>query len=230
MLQVKDVISRVASKCDDPDQTYVTSDYVLGFVDDVGDWLFGKLRLANTQFAEEVITLPSVEAGTPNFDGYMQTGQPLGALVLPKTLRWKIPGQTNLYWRLADGPLDYPRELNPGGPYLDSWAWVRNSVKLANFNTALDLEVTGDFLFDHLTDPEDVLAMTQLANRTFTCKLASEIGKARGNDKWTVTYGNDADEALDDLSIALSKENQKKTHRVARMSRRTVNRGSTTFT
>ncbi len=79
-------------------------------------------------------------------------------------------------------------------------------MQLANFSTNLDLEVTGDFLFDHLADPDDALQMTRLANRTLTCKLASEVGKARGNDKWVTTYGADATEALDDLIIALSKE------------------------
>ena len=202
----------------------------MGFVQDVYDWLFGKLRLANNQFDEEVVILPAVMAGSPDLNQFQATAQPLAGMVLPKTIRWKLPGQSNLYWRMSSGPLDYPRELNPGGPFLDSWAWIRYSVKLAMFSTALDLEITGDFAFDPLTDPDAQIVMTQLANRTFSCKLASEVGKARGNDKWVATYGADADDALDDLTIALSKENQKKTHRVARMSRRGTTGGNTTIT
>jgi hypothetical protein len=230
MLSVADAAQRAAAKVDDPEMTYVDVEYVMGFVQDVYDWLFGKLRLTNNQFDEEVIVLPGVIAGLPTLDGYQATGNPLAGMVLPKTIRWKLPGQSIQYWRKADGPLDYPRDLNPGGAFLDSWAWIRYSVKLANFVTALDLEITGDFAFDPLTDPDAQITMTQLANRTFTCKLASEIGKARGNDKWVKTYGDDADEALDDLSIALSKENQKKTHRVGRMSRKGNAVGNTTIT
>lgn len=230
MLRVSDVAARVASKCDDPDQTYVTPEYLMGMVQDVYDWLFGKLRLANNQFDEEVVTLPAVAAGTATLDNFQLDGQMLSAMVLPRMIRWKIPGQSALYWRKADGPLDYPRDLAPGGAFLDSWAWIRYSVKLANFVTALDLEVTGDFMFDPLTDPDSQLSMTALANRTFTCKLASEVGKARGNDKWVTTYGNDADEALDDLTIALSKENQKKTHRLGRINRRTRAAANSTVT
>lgn len=230
MLQVKDIAARVAAKCDDQEQTYVTPEYLMGFVQDVSDWLFGKLRLANNQFDEEVVVLPAVDAGTPTLDKFQQDAKALSAMVLPKILRWRLPGQDNRFWRKADGPLDYPRELNPGGVYLDSWAWIRNSVKLANFVTALDIEVTGDFMFDPLTDPESALSMTLLANRTFTCKLASEVGKARGNDKWTTNYSNDADDALDDLLLALSKENQKKTHRLARINRRSTAGGNTSFT
>jgi len=229
VLRVKDIAARVAAKCDDPDQTYVDEDYVMGFVQDAYDWLFGKLRLANNQFDEEVLVLGNVAAGTSTLDQYQLSGQPLEAMVLPRMIRWRLPGQSNLYWRKSDGPLDYPRDLNPGGPFLDSWSWMRYSVKLANFSTALDLEITGDFMFDPLTDPDSKLSITALANRTFTSKLASEVGKARGNDKWTTQYGADADDALDDLLIALSKENQKKTHRLARMNRRR-GLGNTTIT
>jgi hypothetical protein len=230
MLLVSDIVSRVAAKCDDLDLTYVDDDYVMSVLPDAIDWLFGKLRLTNNQFDEEIIILPAVTAGLPTLDQYQATGQPLAGMVLPKTIRWKLPGQSNLYWRKADGPLDYPRDLNPGGAFLDSWAWIRYSVKLANFVTALDLEITGDFVFDPLTGPESQITISLLANRVITSKVASEIGKARGNDKWVTTYGNDADEALDDLSIALSKENQKKTHRVGRMSRKGIAVGNTTIT
>lgn len=230
MLSIRDAAERVAAKCDDQEETYVDVDYIMGFVQDVYDWLFGKLRLANNQFDEEVVILPGVTAGSPDLDQYQATGQPLAGMVLPRGLRWRLPGQSNIYWRKADGPLDYPRDLNPGGPFLDSWSWMRYSVKLANFSTDLDLEVTGDFAFDPLTDPDSKITMTQLANRTFTCKLASEVGKARGNDKWKVDYGADADDALDDLLIAFSKENQKKYHRVARMNRRGRSGGNTTTT
>lgn len=230
MLQVKDIVTRVAAKCDDPDGTYVDFDYVMLFVDDTLDWLYGKLRLANTQFDEEVIVLPAVAAGTPNLDALMESGKALDGLVLPKFIRWKLPGQPTNYWRKADGPLDYPRDLDPGGPYLDSWAFIRYSVLLAKFNTALDLELTGDFMFTPLTDPESYLTISSLANRTFSCKLASEVGKARGNQNWVTTYGADADDALDDLTIAMSKENQKKIHRVGRMNRSRTGTGNSSAT
>jgi hypothetical protein len=225
VLTVTDIMARVAAKCDDVDQTYIYN-YV-GLIPEVYDWLFGKLRLANNGFDEDVVVLPAVDAGSPDLNQFQLAGQPLESMVLPKIIRWRLPGQSDQFWRKADGPLDFPRSLSPGGPYLDSWAWIRYSVKLASFVTALDLEVTGDFMFDQLTDPDSKLVMTQLANRTFTCKMASEVGKARGNDKWVKLYEPDADDALDDLTIAFSKENQKKSHRLGRMNRRTRAAGNT---
>lgn len=154
MLQIKDIVARVASKHDDPDQTYVMPEYVMGFVQDTLDWLFGKLRLANNQFDEQVIVLPNVNAGTPNLDAFMQTGQPLALMVLPKIIRWKLPGQLPIYWRQSDGPLDYPHDVDPGGPFLDSWSWRAYSIELAKFNANLDLEVTGDCMFAAANDPD----------------------------------------------------------------------------
>lgn len=230
MLRVRDIVARVAAKADDPDQTYVTPEYVMNFVPDTMDWLFGKLRLTDNQFDEVIVVLPSVDAGTPNLDAFQIEGQPLENMVRPRFVRWRLPGQSDLYWQKAEGPLDFPRDLQPGGAYLDSWAFIRYSIKLANFSTALDVEVTGDFLFDALTGPDSQVVISLAANRVLTCKLASEVGKARGNDKWVATYGADADDALDDLMIAMNKENLAKTSRLGRINRRNGYGGANNLT
>jgi hypothetical protein len=219
-MQFRDIIQRVASKCDDPDQTYITPDYVMGFAQDTYEWLYGKLRLTGSQFDEETIILPAVQAGIPNLDSYMATGGMLATLVQPRIMRWKLPGQDPTYWQRANGPIDEVNDLtNAGEPLLDSWAFSRYSIKLSNFNTPLDLEITGEFLFDPLTSPDSQVEISATYNRTFSCKLAAEVGKARGNDKWVTTYEADADDSLDDLRLAMVKARQGITERVARMSR-----------
>lgn len=218
-MQMLDIIARVAAKCDDPDQTYITTDYVMGFVNDVLDWLYNEFKLTGSQFDTSIVPLSAVPAGSPDLNTYQASGQPLATMILPRMVRWKLPGLDPTYWRRADGPLDYVRDIQPGIPILDSWAWQRYSLKLSNFSTALDLEITGDFLYDPVTAPDDQIQISQNANRVFSCKLASEVGKARGNDKWVKTYGDDADDALDSLKIAMTKANQAKTERVGRISR-----------
>lgn len=219
-MQFRDIIQRVCAKCDDPDQTYITPDYVMGFAQDTYEWLFGKLRLTGSQFDEETIILPAVPAGTPNLDSYMATGGVLAGLVQPRIIRWKLPGLDPTYWQRSDGPLDEVRDLtNAGEPMLDSWAYTRYSIKLSNFNVNLDLEITGEFLFDQLNSPDSQVEISAAYNRTFSCKLAAEVGKARGNDKWVTTYEADADDSLDDLRLAMVKARQGITERVARMSR-----------
>ncbi len=91
-------------------------------------------------------------------------------------VRWKLPGQDASFFVKADGPLDYIRDIGQAIPQLDSWAWIKNSLKLSNFSTALDLEITGEFLFDPLTSLESQMEIAQNMNRCISCKLASEIG------------------------------------------------------
>lgn len=222
-----DLIARVAAKCDDADQTYVTPELVTGLAQESYEWLFSKLRLTDYQFDEQIIILPAVPAGTPDLVTYQQPGGLLEQLVQPRMVRWRLPGQDNSHWRRAEGPLDSPRDMpGDGFPALDSWAWVRFVLELSAFSTALDLEVTGSFLFDPLTSPDSPVEISKVATRALSCKIASEVGKARGNDKWVTLYGADADEAVDDLTIEMVKADQAKSHRVARMTRNTGNRST----
>ena len=130
---MSDIVTRVQSKCDDPDGTYITSDYVIGFSNDVLDWIFNQFALTGSQFDTNIIVLPSVTAGLPNLDQYQAAGQPLALMVLPRMVRWKLPGTDATYWRRADGPMDYIHDIQNGIPQLDSWAWQRWSLKLSNY-------------------------------------------------------------------------------------------------
>lgn len=219
-LQLDDITKRVQFKHDDPDGIYVTDEYVMGFAQDSYEWLFGKLRLVGWDNSEEIIVLPAVPAGLPTLDSYQAVGQPLATLVQPRMIRWKLPGQDPTFWQRSDGPLDSPRDIQNGAALLDSWAWLRYSVKLSNYSTPLDLEMTGEFLFDPLTSNESQIQISIAANRCFASKIASEAAKARRIPDWVKQYGDDADEAFDDLAIAMTKANQGKTRRLGRMNRR----------
>jgi hypothetical protein len=205
---------------DDQEGTYITPEYVMSFANLAYKWIYGKLRLTGTDFDEQVVLLPGVQAGIPDLSAFQADGQPLAVLVQPRMIRWKLAGQPITLWCRADGPLDFVRDIQPGIPALDSWAWIKYSIKLSSFSASLDLEVSGDFLFDPLTDPDSQLQISIACDLAFSCKIASLIGKARGNDKWKVDYNADAIDALDDLSIAMVKADQAKTSRVARMNRR----------
>lgn len=221
LMKLHDIITRVQAKCDDIEGTYITPEYVMGFVAEAYEWLYGKLRLTDYSFDERIVVLPAVPAGSPDLVTYQQSGGMLEELVQPTMIRWKLPGASPTLWRRANGPMDLPRDMPVEGyPYLDSWAWIRYIVELSTFSTDLDLEITGSFLFDPLTDPDSPIEISKAANRVLSCKIASEVGKGRGNDKWVTAYSADADEALDDLTIQMVKADQAIPHRLARMSRK----------
>lgn len=220
IVQLGDIVKRVQAKCDDQDGTYVTDDYVLSFANDTYDWLYNALKRTNSEFDETVQVIPNVPAGVPNLDQYQGPGQPLGDMLTPRMIRWKLAGQDSVMFRRVDGPLEYVRDLiDPGIPQLDSWSWQRLSIKLSKFSAVLDIEVSGDFMFAALTGNDDEVKIARNANRAFATKIASEIGKARGNDKWKIDYAADADEAVDDINTLLVKGMQGYTNRLGRMSR-----------
>jgi hypothetical protein len=228
-MQVTDIISRVQAKCDDRDGTYVTDDVVMGLIPEAYDWLFNKLEIADSQFDQSVVVLPAVNPSA-DLSQYQADGQPLASLLQPRMVRWRLVGQTALQWRRADGPLNTPRDMVDGGyPALDSWAWSRFTIQLSTFSVPLDLEITGDFLFDQLTSPDSQIALGKNMNRALSCKVAAELGKSRGNDKWATTYSADADEAVDDVIIAMVKARQADPARVGRITRGYYNRARTGF-
>jgi hypothetical protein len=218
-MQVSDIYTQVLALCDDDEGTYLELPYVLTRLQIAYNWLFAKLRLTGNQFDEQTIVLPAVPAGIPNLDSYMATGGELATLIQPRIIRWKLPGQDPTYWQRANGPIDEVNDLtNAGLPLLDSWAFSRYSIKLSNFNVALDLEITGEFLFDPLTSPDSQIEIANDATNALVFKTAYFVGKSRGNPGW-LTYTDDADDSVDDLRIALTKARQGITERVARMSR-----------
>lgn len=218
-MQLLDIAARVRAKVDDSDATYCTDDYVLNYAQDAYEFIQSELSLVDTNFDEAIVILPAVPAGTPDLNGYMAAGQALFYLLQPRMIRWRLPGQDVSFFRRADGPLDYIRDIGNAIPQLDSWAWIMQSIKLSNFSTPLDLEITGEFLFDPLTASSSQIAVNQLANRALACQIACEIGKARGNDKWVQNYGADAERAIENIQIKLTKFDQQKTERVGRMTR-----------
>lgn len=222
-MTLDDIIKRVQAKLDDIDGTYVTPEYVEAFAQGEYEKLFNKLRLSDHSFDQIIVEIPNVAATTPNLDTYQATGQILSTMVRPRSIEWKLAGQLPTQYREADGPLDQVRDLPAGIPQLDSWAWMRRSIKLSNFSTNLDLRIIGEFLFNPLSDPSSSIDIDITANEVLASMVAAAIAKARGNATWVQQYTADAVDAFDDLFIALVREDQGKTRRVGRMSH--INRG-----
>lgn len=220
MALLSDIIARVQSLLDDPDGTYIDDGYVTGFAQNVYDVLYNRMRLYGHQFSEIDVELPSVAAGTPDLSAFQATGKPLALMVQPRMIEWKLPGQDATYYAPADGPVDKVRDIVPGITALDSWAWLRRKIFLSRFSTALDLRVTGDFLFDPLTEGASPIEIEINANPVLAYMIAEEIAGARGNDKWLALYKRKGDDAFDDLNIAMVKAQQATTRRVGKINRR----------
>jgi hypothetical protein len=215
-----DICDRVRACLDDQDGTYIDDAYILSHAQHQYEKLFNKLYLTDSQFDEIVVELPNVAAGTPDLSAYLADGKALALLVTPRFLEWKLAGQPAVNYRKADGPLDALRDQVPGGrPLLDSWVWSRRVIRLSTFSAALDLRITGTFLFEPLTSVDSPIQMDVRANVVLVYLIAEAIAIARGNPGWMAAYKEEKDDAFDDLLIAKVKEEQSRTERVARISR-----------
>lgn len=210
---------------DDDDGTYTTDAKIAGHAQQQYELLQNALEAAtNSQFDEQVIEVTNVKAGTPNLDALMAKGQPLENIISPRIIEWKLPGLDPTNYREAAGPLDAVRDVAAGLPSLDSWAWIRRSIKLSNFAINLDLRITATSLFDPLMEQDTVIEMERKAVPVLAIMVALAIAKSRGMPTMVATYTQDLADAFDDLVIGLVKADQSKNRRVARICRAPVPR------
>jgi hypothetical protein len=228
MALLSDIISRVQYMLDDPEGTGDGDpDYITGFAQNQYDRLYNKLRANGHNFDQVTVELAAVPAGVPDLGQYQVPGGLLALMVQPRIVEWKLPGQDATNYFPATGPLDKVRDIVAGIPQLDSWAWIRRKLLLSRFSTALDMRITGDFLFDPLTDGNSPIEIELVANPVLAFGIVVAVAKARGREQMKKDYEEDLIDSFDDINIALTKANQGKTRRVGRMSRREFGTGYT---
>lgn len=225
-MNVNKVVTTVQSLCDDPDGTYIDFDYLLPLLDLNYGLVFNKLN-TGFDFDSQVVELPNIAAGTPDLSALNVAGKPLEFLIYPDTLEYKLSGQDATFYRPVGPPLEKPRDIVPGIPYLDSWAFRGGVIFLSRFSAQLDLRLQGEFLFPPLTTGADEIRISKDIGGCLALKTAASVGKARGNPGWITEYTKDYEAAFDDVNIKMAKWQQRQTHRLGAMSRR--GRGSQGF-
>lgn len=217
-MDLQTITSGVQALCDDDDKTYITDDYVKPRINIAYNELYNKLVNTGYQFEEFTVELPSVSAGLTDLSSFSTSGKPLELLIQPRMLEWKLPGQDPTNYQPADGPLDKQRDVI-AAPQVDSFAWKHATLYITPFSTALDLRVTGDFLFNALLQPGDVAQIAQNAGVVLQYMTAHLIAIIRGNPGWMEQYEKKANDSFYELQAAMVKGDQMKVRRIGRMSR-----------
>lgn len=208
-MTLDELIKGVQYDLDDPEATYADPDYILGFLPKTLKKLANKLNLADDAFDEQSVELPSVQAGTPSLQAYQQTGKPLAGLYNPRVVEWKLPGQDPSFYRPAEGPLDkIPDIAPPGTNALNAWGWIGKILVLSLFNVAIDIRVTGDFIPQPMVAMDDKSPFPVSVDVPLQTMLAWSIAKANGRDKLISSLGKDLEDEIDDVMIAMVKQQQ----------------------
>lgn len=217
MLIAQDVCKRVQFLLDDLDQSVYDDDYIMAGLPHEYDRIFNRLRANGYEFDQGLVELFNVPSGTPDLTPYLGPGQPLGTLINPTVLEWKLPGQLKIFYMPAQGPLNKERDIIPI-PGIDSWAWRQQVIYLSSASVNLDLRITGEFLLSPLTDVNSVVGIAANIGVYLVEQMALTIGESRMPAPWVMARKEARDDAFDDINQGMARAMQSRTYRAGRMS------------
>lgn len=190
---VDQVVRGIAACMDDPAMTEFDKDYLLPFINLHWQDLSNELSMLGLTYQEFRVEVPYA-AGSTNLDDAMQDSGPLGSLMLPKRVEWKLagaPDTTYVEARNVDELDDYDSGL-VGIP--EVW-WAGGSIQTPASSVDLTLRVTFLAMSTNLVDPND--SMVRGASNVISYKVAGFIYSIRGNDPLAAKMEQRGDDAQD---------------------------------
>lgn len=211
------VKSRVRSLVDDPDASYATDAFLLPLINQKYEELYNRMLSTGAEFERKAVELFNVPAQTADLSAYVLSGQPLELMVQPLEFEWKQAGLDPTNYRIAS-LVDQVQSVVPG-QIVDDWEWRAGVIYFTPCTLAVDVRIRGDFLFAALNTDSDVVAVSKNFGHALAYGTAALVGAVRGNQAWMQAYTLLQDNALDDIMQYLTRKDQAKIRRVARMSR-----------
>lgn len=214
-----DLKARIRDLVDDPQgDEYCTDDYLQNKVAQRYDDLYNELRNTGSSFDEASVEILNVAAGTKDLSSYDAPGKPLGLLIRPTLFEWKLAGTDPLNY--ADATLvDRIRDVQ-ANQFIESWKWWEYVISFTPAAVAVDIRITGEFLFTALKDDADPIMAGQNVVSCLAYMVAELIGIVKGNAPWENSYKRLGDLQFDAIASMLTKADLQKIRRVGRVSRR----------
>ena len=199
--------SEVQNNLDDPNGTYLDSDFLDPKIQTVYERFTSELTGTNSQYDIDVVDVSNLPPGTPNLASYQIVGQPLYQLVNPTRIDWKPAGLADAYYQLLEGPKDVNPDLIPQN-YMVCWEFRKYIVWLSAATINVDLRIRGEYDPNALTQDDSLLTLHPRIGYAVACQVSSDVAKTRGNASWKKDYGDDADNAMDFIGTQLVKSTQ----------------------
>lgn len=151
MTVVQMIISRVQTLVADLGQDWADPDLICKHLVIANDDLEPELQMYNLDFDTQVVILPSIPANTTTLGALQEDGQPLSGLILPKTVEWRLAGQSEEQWQ----PVNYVQKVVdtdtgtglPGAAVasnysdVESWEWRNGTLFLSPCSQSVDLRI-----------------------------------------------------------------------------------------
>jgi hypothetical protein len=202
---------------DDPDASYATDAFLLPLINQKYEELYNRMLSTGAEFERKAVELFNVPAQTADLSAYALSGQTLELMVQPLQFEWKQAGLDPTNYRTAS-LVDQVQSVIPG-QIIDDWEWRAGVIYFTPCTLAVDVRIRGDFLFAALNADSDTVAVSKNFGHALAYGTAALVGAVRGNQAWAQAYTLLQDNALDDIMQYLTRKDQAKIRRVARMSR-----------
>jgi hypothetical protein len=152
MLQdINDIVKRVGVLMDDPSNSTFTREYLMPFIDQEYDEMDVELERNGMQYIESIAAF-DVPAATTDLSTYLSDGQPLSTMIFPKYVKWKLPSQTDEFYK----PSSLVQELDEVNPAnVGAWQWrnANGSIQITPSNQDVMLKVYFDTISTNIYDP-----------------------------------------------------------------------------
>ena len=194
----KDVYGQVSGLVGDPYFDWLTPEYFAPFCQTAYEMAIIYLEGACSPNIEKVIVVPNVPVGVDENDlvpfatgaGSANQTYPLAGLVEPRYVDYKKAGApNNQYHPCQECTIlpDTPPQVTPG-----------------NF----DIRVRGTFRPAPLTTDASVVEIHPLAAHALAFSIVALIGMERPNQGWVTNYGQQAQNAWDEIARKLTQQQQ----------------------
>ena len=155
MASVQLIITRVQTEIGnatgEPDSDWTDADYILAKLATLSDDIANRLELLDLNYATVEVILPAVPANTVDLSAFQASGQPLAMMILPKSIEWRLVGESEEDWSFApqvDKVIDTdtgtgisPAVVASDDPTLESWEYRAGILKTSPSMEILDLRV-----------------------------------------------------------------------------------------
>ena len=105
MASVQLIITRVQTEIGnatgEPDSDWTDADYILAKLATLSDDIANRLELLDLNYATVEVILPAVPANTVDLSAFQASGQPLAMMILPKSIEWRLVGESEEDWSFA---------------------------------------------------------------------------------------------------------------------------------
>ena len=200
-MTVQDIITRVQSELEDAtgeaNSDWTDADYILTKLPTASDDISIRLQLLDLNYSTIEIILPNIAANTVDLSAAQAAGQPLAQMMLPKSVEWRLVGQTQEDWepvQQVDKIIDTDRGTGEAGapvtsddPTVESWEWRGGILKLSPCMVPIDLRVrfVGTSISLANNSQQQIIGLTNI----YVYKVCEKICFSRASGTNTLSTG-----------------------------------------